>query len=255
MNDDKENFDKRKFLDIKKSSNELVEIAVEESLRLTDVIHNQETNIKDLNDEKILFERNEIQIDIQKNQQLLINEHKENNDKLSSDLNNLKIKIAELDNTNKRFLANNNELKDTLSRYIKHNKNLQISIDKSKKIESESLTNKSLVKKMSEQIIFYQSDNSRLSSEIINIQKKYETIKNNFNQVDKEKNNIFKQIQDLNYSLTRNNIVGTPFDREIIEEDTINSKVLNDISKVNSDDNKESNIDKDLDKEINDIFN
>ena len=255
MNDDKENFDKRKFLDIKKSSNELVEIAVEESLRLTDVIHNQETNIKDLNDEKILFERNEIQIDIQKNQQLLINEHKENNDKLSSDLNNLKIKIAELDNTNKRFLANNNELKDTLSRYIKHNKNLQISIDKSKKIESESLTNKSLVKKMSAQIIFYQSDNSRLSSEIINIQKKYETIKNNFNQVDKEKNNIFKQIQDLNYSLTRNNIVGTPFDREIIEEDTINSKVLNDISKVNSDDNKESNIDKDLDKEINDIFN
>ena len=255
MNDDKENFDKRKFLDIKKSSNELVEIAVEESLRLTDVIHNQETNIKDLNDEKILFERNEIQIDIQKNQQLLINEHKENNDKLNSDLNNLKIKIEELDNTNKKFLVNNNELKNTLSRYIKHNKNLQISIDKSKKIESESLTNKSLVKKMSAQIIFYQSDNSRLSSEIINIQKKYETIKNNFNQVDKEKNNIFKQIQDLNYSLTRNNIVGTPFDREIIEEDTINSKVLNDISKVNSDDNKESNIDKDLDKEINDIFN
>ncbi|MDA7594261.1 hypothetical protein N8717_04790, partial [Candidatus Pelagibacter sp.] len=107
----------------------------------------------------------------------------------------------------------------------------------------------------SDQIIFYQSDNSRLSSEIINIQKKYETIKNNFNQVDKEKNNIFKQIQDLNYSLTRNNIVGTPFDREIIEEDTINSKVLNDISKVNSDDNKKSNIDEDLDKEINDIFN
>ena len=255
MNDDKENFDKKKFLDIKKSSNELAEIAVEESLRLTDLIHNQETNIKDLNDEKILFERNKIQIDIQKNQQLLINEYKENNDKLNSDLNNLKIKIEELDNTNKRFLVNNNELKNTLSRYIKHNKNLQISIDKSKKIESESLTNKSLVKKMSEQIIFYQSDNSRLSSEITNIQKKYETIKNNFNQVDKEKNNIFKQIQDLNYSLTRNNIVGTPFDREIIEEDTINSKVLNDISKVNSDDNKESNIDKDLDKEINDIFN
>ena len=255
MNDDNENFDKKKFLDIKKSSDELAEIATEEAYRLTDVIHNQETNIKDLNDETILFERNEIQINIQKNQQLLINEYKENNDKLNSDLNNLKIRIEELDNTNKRFLVNNNELKNTLSRYIKHNKNLQISIDKSKKIESESLINKSLVKKMSEQIIFYQSDNSRLSSEIINIQKKYETIKNNFNQVDKEKNDIFKQIQDLNYSLTRNNIVGTPFDREIIEEDTINSKVLNDISKVNSDDNKVSNIDKDLDKEINDIFN
>ena len=78
MNDDKENFDKKKFLDIKKSSNELAEFATEEALRLTDVIHNQETNIKDLNDEKILFERNKIQIDIQKNQQLLINEYKEN---------------------------------------------------------------------------------------------------------------------------------------------------------------------------------
>ena len=60
MNDDNENFDKKKFLDIKKSSNELAEIAVEESHRLTDLIHNQETNIKDLNDEKIIFERNKI---------------------------------------------------------------------------------------------------------------------------------------------------------------------------------------------------
>ena len=54
---------------------------------------------------------------------------------------------------------------------------------------------------MSEQIKFYQVDNSRLANETINIQKKYATIKNNFDTADKEKNDIFRHIQELNNSL------------------------------------------------------
>ena len=102
---------------------------------------------------------------------------------------------------------------------------------------------------------FYQDDNSRLSNEIIITQKKYEMIKNNFEIAEKEKNDIFKQIQNLNNSLTSNNIVGTPYVKEILEEDTINSKVLNDISNKNIEEEKKTlNFTDDLDKEINDIF-
>ena len=86
---------------------------------------------------------------------------------------------------------------------------------------------------MTKQIKFYQDDNTRLSNEIIILRKKYEMIKNNFDTVEKSKNDIFKQIKDLNNSLTSNNIVGTPFVKEILSEDSINSKVLNDISKKN----------------------
>ena len=80
-------------------------------------------------------------------------------------------------------------------------------------------------------------------------------IKSNFDTVEKSKNDIFKQIKDLNNSLTSNNIVGTPFVKEILSEDSINSKVLNDISKKNIEEEQiEQNITDDLDREINDIF-
>ena len=109
---------------------------------------------------------------------------------------------------------------------------------------------------MNNKIEFYQEENVRLSSEINSVQTKYETIKSNFNEVELEKNNIYKQIQELNNSLIKNNIVGTPFVKEIIKEDSINSKVLNDITNNNLQENKKtSEQNKDLDDEITDIFN
>ena len=113
---------------------------------------------------------------------------------------------------------------------------------------------KSQIVELRNQIKFYQDDNTRLSSEILNIQNNYETIKNNFDIADKEKNEIFKQVQDLNNSLTKNNIVGTPFVKDQVQETSINSKILNDISKTNSDKEKLNLEISDLDKEIDDIF-
>ena len=161
----------------------------------------------------------------------------------------------QLDLAISQVVINNDELKKTISRYIKHNKNLQISLNSLKKIETEFLDSKSKIIKMIGQIKFYQDDNTRLSNEIINIKKKYEIVKNNFDAVDKEKNDIFNQIQELNNSITSNNIVGTPFVKEIIKEDSINSKVLNDISKNNIKEEKNFlNDNDDLDNEINEIF-
>ena len=82
---------------------------------------------------------------------------------------------------------------------------------------------------MTSKINFYQEENIRLSSEIIIIQKDYESIQNNFIQVENEKNNIYKQIKELNNSLIKNNIGGAPFLKEKIKEVSINTKVLNDM--------------------------
>ena len=152
-------------------------------------------------------------------------------------------------------MANNNELKSTVSRFIKHNKNLQNDINRLKQAQSVSLIHKSRIEEMSNQIKFYQEDNVRLSNEIINIKKKYETIKNNLASSEKVKEDIFKQIKDLNNSLTKTNIVGTPFVKKIVEEESINSKILNDIKNKNLKDEKiKSEKNTDLDEEINNIF-
>ena len=71
----------------------------------------------------------------------------------------------------------------------------------------------------------------------------------------KVKEDIFKQIKDLNNSLTKTNIVGTPFVKEIVEEKSINSKVFNDIANENLKNEKSrSKTSNDLDEEINNIF-
>ena len=258
IEEDEENLinnENKKLSELKKSTKELSEFSNDESLKLSELVKNKEAEIQNLRNEEILLERSQIQFDIQDKQKLIIEEYKANINKLKLDLEQLNVKAEELNISNRKLLINNNELKNTLSRYIKHNKNLQFSINEVKKIKSEYLDNKSQVVEMTKQIKFYQDDNSRLSNEIIILQKKYEMIKNNFDTAEKAKNDIFKQIQDLNNSLTSNNIVGTPYVKEILVDDSINSKVLNDISKKNIEEKKKSlNVTDDLDKEINDIF-
>ena len=195
-----------KFLsEIEKTTHDIEkEIKIQKHM-LTNLINNQNDKSKDLHDEKIKFDSNKIKLQIIKNQELLINEYKKNNNVLSSNLEKLKSKIRELDEENKK-------------------------------------------------IKFYQDENIRLSSLMNDMQKKYDIIKDNFNKTEKEKNDIFLQIQDLNNSLLKNNIVGSPFLKEKIEETSINSKVLNDITNSNLKNTKLLNKDKDLNVLVDDIF-
>ena len=152
-------------------------------------------------------------------------------------------------------MINNAELKNTIGRYIKHNKNLQNNITQLKQAQVDALLDKSQIEEMSQQIKFYQDDNVRLSNKIINIQKKYEVIKHNFDSSEKEKDMIFKKIQNLNNSITNANIIGTPYLKEHVQENSINSKVLNDITNKNLKDEKiKPKENKDLDDQINNIF-
>jgi chromosome segregation ATPase len=240
---------KDKFLDIKKSTFELKNNFQDQSLKISSLIKKEENQIYNLS------EKNNIQLEIFENQKQLIETYKNNKNQLQSYTLELEKKLTEQKSSNRSFLVNNTELKSTLSRFIKHNKNLQKDISRLKHIESDSLMYKSRSEEMSNQIKFYQEDNIRLSNEIINIQKKYEMIKSNLASSEKVKEDIFKQINDLNNSLTKTNIVGTPFVKKIVEEESINSKILNDIKNKNLKDEKiKSEKNTDLDKEINDIF-
>ena len=263
--EDKENNNiEKNFTEIKESALMLNNNIKEQTIQLTNSIESQKNKLQRLYREEVLFDQNKIQLDIINNQERLIEVYRKKNNQLKSNLDNTEKKLNNTNNSNRKFLINNNELKNTISRFIKHNKNLQNNIQQLKK---DNFDNSSLfqtkLNEISSQIKFYQEENIRLSNEIVNIKKNYETTKHNFKEVENEKNNIYKKIKELNNSLLKNNIIGTPFLKETIVDDSINSKILNDISDINLKKEKEKDKEKvkksekftDLDDQINNIFN
>ena len=192
-------------------------------------------------------------LDIKKTTLELDNSIKEQELKLTSTIKNDEDKLKDL--SDKKILFDKNKMQADILKnqqflideYKRNINRLNFELTETQKINEELSTSNNKIK-------FYQEDNIRLSSQVNDFQKKYETIKNNFNEVEKEKNVIFKKIKELNNSLLKNNIIGTPFLEKKIEEDSINSKVLNDISENNLNDNKNSDKDIDLDVTVNDIF-
>ena len=229
-------------------------------------IENRELKInnQDLENNLNQISRSEEDLSIENKQLIINNEYLENkfaqaseskdeleieNKELKNDLKEKELNLNESLEKNRSYEVNNAELKNTVSRYIVNYKKLQENINLNEKSENLKLD------EGTQKVKFYQEENIRLSSDLVSTQKKYEVIKKNFSDMELEKNKIFKQIQELNNSLSKTNIVGTPFTKELINEDSINSKVLNDITKNNlEEDLKTSKPEDDLDGEINDIF-
>ena len=99
--------EKQDLSEYKKTTDELARISKEETSHLTKLVQQKEIEIKSLNNDKILLERNNIQLDIQKNQELIIDEYKDNNKELKLNLNQLQTKVEELNNSNRKFLPCN----------------------------------------------------------------------------------------------------------------------------------------------------
>ena len=276
----------KNFIDIKRSAGQLNNNIKQQTLQIKNSIESQKTELKKLYDEEIIFDqnkRNELHVSIISSQKTLIEDYKEKNYQLTLNLKNSEKRVLEIDRS---FKTNNAELKNTLSRYIANYKKLQeklnlvneskkdfneIFLDKSKRDEmiskikfyqdentrlsNEKSLDTSKKDEMISKIKFYQDENTRLSSEIINFKKKYETIKNNFTDVENKKNNIFKKVKELNNSLIKNNIIGTPFVKETVVEDSINSKILNDITDTNlKKEKKKTEQNNNLDDQISNIF-
>ena len=153
--------------------------------------------------------------------------------------------------TNKSLEINNQKLKKTITSYAAQTKNLEEKVIQFDKTQS----NKTLVEELNNKVKFFQDENIRLSGEITIIKKKYETINVNFKMEQLEKKSIYKQIQELSDLLTKNNILDTPYQKEIISEDSVNAKVLNNISENNLHEQKNKIEKKDhLNESISDIF-
>jgi len=258
------NLDKN-FDNIRQETNKINNVIKNKTLLINDSINSQKKELKLLYQEKKLLNKNRqefyenknhIQSEIINNQQKLIESSKKNNKELKFNFNKVKTKLEETIYSNRSIEINNNELKNTVGRYISRSKKLEDEIKQLKKTHSDTTQlNTEQINEINFKIKFYQEENIRLSSDLVSTQKKYEVIKKNFSDMELEKNKIFKQIQELNNSLSKTNIVGTPFTKELINEDSINSKVLNDITKNNlEEDLKTSKPEDDLDGEINDIF-
>ena len=178
----------------------------------------------------------------------------ENND-LRSNLIETKKKPEEISNVNQELLNDNEELEKISSYNIKDEESLQNNASEFQKKKLNILLDKNYVAELINKIKFYQDDNARLSNELFNIKKKYNKIKDYLNANEKEKDDIYKKIQELNNSLINNNIVETPFFKERSTEVSIETKTLNDTNNAESLNKKNSPKSiNDLDQVINDIF-
>ena len=178
----------------------------------------------------------------------------ENND-LRSNLIETKKKPEEISNVNQELLNDNEELEKISSYNIKDEDSLQNNASEFQKKKSNTLLDKNYVAELINKIKFYQDDNARLSNDLFNIKKKYNKIKDYLNANEKEKEDIYKKIQELNNSLINNNIVETPFFKERSTEVSIDTKTPNDTNNAESLNKKNSPKSiNDLDQVINDIF-
>ena len=242
------------FDSIKNTAKKIEYDIKEKTSLINETIKNQEIELKKLYNEKELLNQNNIQSDIINNQQKLIGDYKKNNIELKFNLNEIKKKLDKNLLDNRKFSINNNELKNTITRYVSHNKKLQENINQLKKKYSQSLT-VSQINEITSKTKFYQEENVRLSSEIITLKENYEKIKRNFTDSENEKNNIFKQIHELNNSLIKNKSIPTYLDKDIIKNEYIESKISNDVEDKNlSKLKKTPQKDEELDDKINNIF-
>ena len=198
------------------------------------IIFDQQTEIKKfqkkieyLNESKKILENNNH--DLQSNLNQIIEDKKileNNNHDLQSNLN----QIIE----DKKVLENNNhDLQSSLDKIIEEKEML---IEKNTRaqeelsLEKSNLLNNSNNEKLTElnnKLKFYQDENLRLSRDLSNSQETHHIIKKQLNDFEKQKNQISNQIQELNNSVSKSNLIAHTFVNELPPEASQDLKNLN----------------------------
>ena len=177
----------------------------QETLKINDVIKDQEQQLKLLYEEKI--ELNQNTLDFQKNKNQLQSEfiHKqqelikkyENEIKEFKNLNQkYNEKIINLEKANSDLKNKEEEIKELKNLNQEHNEKI-ISLEKA----NSDLKNKE------EEIKHYQNDNLRLANQLFETSKKLENTKAQINKFESNKSQIKEQIHNLNEIISKNNIV------------------------------------------------
>ena len=177
----------------------------QETLKINDVIKDQEQQLKLLYEEKI--ELNQNTLDFQKNKNQLQSEfiHKqqelikkyENEIKEFKNLNQkYNEKIINLEKVNSDLKNKEEEIKELKNLNQEHNEKI-ISLEKA----NSDLKNKE------EEIKHYQNDNLRLANQLFETSKILENTKAQINKFESNKSQIQEQIHNLNEIISKNNIV------------------------------------------------
>ena len=183
--------------------------------------------IEYLNESRKILENNNH--DLQSNLNQIIEDKKileNNNHDLQSNLN----QIIE----DKKVLENNNhDLQSSLDKIIEEKEML---IEKNTRaqeelsLEKSNLLNNSNNEKLTElnnKLKFYQDENLRLSRDLSNSQETHHIIKKQLNDFEKQKNQISNQIQELNNSVSKSNLIEHTFVNELPPEASQDLKNLN----------------------------
>ena len=199
---------------------------------------------------KIIFDQ---QIEIKKFQKKIeyLNESKKilenNNHDLQSNLNQIIEDKKILENNNHDLQSNLNQIIEDKKVLENNNHDLQSSLDKiieekemliekntraqeELSLEKSNLLNNSNNEKLTElnnKLKFYQDENLRLSRDLSNSQETHHIIKKQLNDFEKQKNQISNQIQELNNSVSKSNLIAHTFVNELPPEASQDLKNLN----------------------------
>ena len=189
--------------------------------------HDLQSNLNQIIEDKKILENNNH--DLQSNLNKIIEDKKileNNNHDLQSNLN----QIIE----DKKVLENNNhDLQSSLDKIIEEKEML---IEKNTRaqeelsLEKSNLLNNSNNEKLTElnnKLKFYQDENLRLSRDLSNSQETHHIIKKQLNDFEKQKNQISNQIQELNNSVSKSNLIEHTFVNELPPEASQDLKNLN----------------------------
>ena len=189
--------------------------------------HDLQSNLNQIIEDKKILENNNH--DLQSNLNQIIEDKKileNNNHDLQSNLN----QIIE----DKKVLENNNhDLQSSLDKIIEEKEML---IEKNTRaqeelsLEKSNLLNNSNNEKLTElnnKLKFYQDENLRLSRDLSNSQETHHIIKKQLNDFEKQKNQISNQIQELNNSVSKSNLITPTFINELAPEASQDLKNLN----------------------------
>ena len=129
-------------------------------------------------------------------------------------------------------------IKENELKLIKNNEELQNEIDHIKSSKDSKVPENEL-QNLKQKLHFHQDENLRLSHELSSSQKKYKLIKEQLNEIENEKSQISRKIEDLTDSLSKTKIITNVFDKNDHSSDTDTSNKSNKI---------------DLEKQIENIF-
>ena len=157
-------------------------------------------------------------------------------------------------NENKKALETSNHNILKISNLDKITEDKKMLIENNKKIQEELFSQKSNFKKsnllhnsnsgklteLNNKLKFSQDENLRLSSEVFNSRKKYNVIKKQLYDFELQKNQLSNQIQELNDTVNKSNLVTPSFINELPSEATEDIKKLGkkDATKLNTAINK-----------------